>query len=415
MMGESEPDGRSDGHGRFRAREQVGWGVWLAVLLSVLSGCGREADKPAPQSPAPNAEPVRASPAAKASQPPPMAAAPEPAALPPTAAAPASAEDLRKHGGELYGRICAVCHGANGEGYLADQAPRLAHPEYLATVSDEFLTSAIANGRAGSVMSPWSKRAGGPLSDADVEAVIAFMRSWPQQQGIELDQARPRGAMFTGASIFARECASCHGPKGPHLRLLNPQLLEHASAGFLRYAIHHGRSGTPMPAFSEKLGQQGVEDVVAYLMAYGQSPAMQKAGVTVLPEPIKKGEVVRNPRGPQPTGFNEYPTFTPVATVARELTKKKARMALLDARAPADYGQEHIAGAVNVPFYDPAPYFSELPKDTWLVCYCGCPHAESGALAQKLQAAGFSKVTVLDEGLWDWKNKGHPMRNGPKP
>ena len=90
-------------------------------------------------------------------------------------------------------------------------------------------------------------------------------------------------------------------------------------------------------------------------------------------------------------------------------------MAVLDARAPSDYLNEHIAGAVSVPFYDPEPYMDRLPKDAWLVCYCACPHAESGALAQKLVAKGFTKVTVLDEGLCVWKARNYPTRRGVDP
>ncbi|HEY3666859.1 MAG TPA: c-type cytochrome, partial [Polyangiaceae bacterium] len=42
-------------------------------------------------------------------------------------------------GAELYGRMCAVCHGAAGEGYKADQAPRLAQPDFQASVTDQYL------------------------------------------------------------------------------------------------------------------------------------------------------------------------------------------------------------------------------------------------------------------------------------
>jgi cytochrome c oxidase cbb3-type subunit III len=66
-----------------------------------------------------------------------------------------------------------------------------------------------------------------------------------------------------------------------------------------------------------------------------------------------------------------------------------------------------------VPAYDPEPYFATLPRDTWLVCYCACPHAQSGQLAQKLKDKGFTKVTVLDEGLGYWKTKGYGMSSGP--
>jgi cytochrome c oxidase cbb3-type subunit 3 len=317
-------------------------------------------------------------------------------------------------GAELYGRICAVCHGARGEGYKADQAPALGNQDYLASVSDEFLRIAIENGRSGTVMSPWSVQFGGPLQAADVAALLGFLRSWQKQPAIELDEKEVRGAAFSGAAIFSRECAKCHGPKGPNLRLMNPQLLEHASPGFLRHAIRNGRPPTSMPAFAQSLGARGVEDVVAYLTTLAKSPAMQQAGVIELPKPFARGAVPLNPRGREPRDFKALPEFTSVEVVAREL-KAGAKMTLLDARAPADYAREHIRGAVNIPFYDPAPYVEKLPKNGWLVCYCGCPHAESGALAQKLSEAGFKQVTVLNEGLGAWMTRGHPMRSGALP
>ena len=132
------------------------------------------------------------------------------------------------------------------------------------------------------------------------------------------------------------------------------------------------------------------------------------------PSPIPLGPVFANPKGRAPKGFSTYPQMTPADTVKSQLDAK-ARFALLDARAPSDYAAEHIAGAVSVPFYDPAPYVDKLPKDAWLVCYCACPHAESGELARKLMEAGFAKVTVLDEGLRVWKERNYPTHAGDKP
>jgi cytochrome c oxidase cbb3-type subunit 3/ubiquinol-cytochrome c reductase cytochrome c subunit len=109
-----------------------------------------------------------------------------------------------------------------------------------------------------------------------------------------------------------------------------------------------------------------------------------------------------------------FPGTTPAEVIKGQLDRK-AKMALLDARAPSDYVSEHIAGAVSVPFYDPEPYLALLPKDTWLVAYCACPHAESSSLAQKLVAKGFTKVTVLDEGLGFWRAKGYGTHTGAEP
>lgn len=385
----------------------------LAVLVGLACGCGPSTSAPdsKPVQPAPLK--IEATPAPPAPAPPAIAAFPEGGTKPPPLAADRSDAGVAR-GAELYGRICAVCHGARGEGYTADQAPALGNQSYLATVSDEFLRVAIENGRAATVMSPWAARLGGPLEPADVAALLGFLRSWQTQPAIELDETPLRGASFTGASIFSRECAKCHGPKAPNLRLMNPQLLEHASAGFLRHAVGNGRPPTSMRAYSELLGERGVEDVVAYLVTLAHSPAMQNAGVVELPKPFPRSAVPLNPRGREPRDFKALPDFTPVDIVAREL-KAGAKLTLLDARAPTDYAREHIKGAVNVPFYDPSPLFEKLPKQGWLVCYCGCPHAESGALAEKLSAAGFKQVTVLNEGLGDWMTKGHPMRSGPNP
>ena len=113
-------------------------------------------------------------------------------------------------------------------------------------------------------------------------------------------------------------------------------------------------------------------------------------------------------------GFRTTPLTTPADAIKGQLDHG-ARMGILDARAPSDYMNEHIAGAVSVPFYDPDPYVSQLPRDAWLVCYCSCPHAESGTLAQKLAAKGFTKVTVLDEGLGVWKARKYPTKVGLDP
>jgi len=70
---------------------------------------------------------------------------------------------------------------------------------------------------------------------------------------------------------------------------------------------------------------------------------------------------------------------------------------------------------VSMPFYDPDPFLSALPKTAWLVYYCACTHAESGQLASKLTAAGFTKVTVLDEGLGFWRSRKYETHTGAQP
>jgi cytochrome c oxidase cbb3-type subunit 3/ubiquinol-cytochrome c reductase cytochrome c subunit len=324
---------------------------------------------------------------------------------------------VETHGGELYERMCAVCHGRSGEGYKADNAPAIAHPDFLASATDAYLREAIAHGRAGSTMSAWGAERGGPLVAADVDAVVAFMRSWDRGERVELDSAEPKGDAARGEGTYARSCASCHGARGVSgsaVHIGDPGLLASASDGFLRYAIQKGRAGTAMPPFASTLGKDAIEDVLTLLRSWQAHAPRAARPPAAHPPPLPLGPVPLHPTGPEPVGFRVTPLTTPADVIKAQLDRG-SKMALLDARAPSDYAREHIAGAVSVPFYDPEPYLSALPKDAWLVCYCACPHAESGTLAGKLVGHGFSKVTVLDEGLGVWKSRGYGTHLGLEP
>jgi cytochrome c oxidase cbb3-type subunit 3/ubiquinol-cytochrome c reductase cytochrome c subunit len=323
-----------------------------------------------------------------------------------------------RRGSDVYERMCAVCHGVDGEGYKADQATALANPAFLASVSEAFLRRAITNGRGGTTMSAWGRERGGPLSRPDVDTLVAFIQSSATQPRAPLDERPVVGDASRGTALYARECMRCHGEHGtggPNVNIGNGDFLSTASNGFLRYAIRGGRSGTVMRGFSATLGDPGVEDVLAVLRSWQSAAvAASRPPPPAKPPPVPLGPVPLNPRGPEPVGFRTSPATTPADLVKAQLDRG-AKMALLDARAPSDYSTEHIAGAVSVPFYDPEPYVNALPRDAWLVCYCACPHAESGTLAKKLVDKGFTKVTVLDEGLGVWRSKKYGTRTGWDP
>jgi cytochrome c oxidase cbb3-type subunit 3/ubiquinol-cytochrome c reductase cytochrome c subunit len=319
--------------------------------------------------------------------------------------------------------MCAVCHGASGEGYRADAAPRLRGTHFLASVEDAFLKRAIAVGRHGTTMSAWARERGGPLTHHDVDAVVAYMRTWYRLPRVRLDRRPNRGAAQRGQDVYTRDCAACHGERGvggPNIHIGSADLLSSASDAFLRYAIAAGRPGTPMPAFKDRLTPGEIDDLIALLREW-QHPTPPREPVRQPPPPkpapatpLALGPVPLNPRGPEPHGFKAHPDTTPADVIKRELDRG-ARLALLDARAPSDYMNSHIKGAVSVPFYDPSQYFDKLPKDAWLVSYCACPHAESKSLAQKLKEHGFKKVTVLAEGLGVWTSRKYPTATGEKP
>lgn len=310
-----------------------------------------------------------------------------------------------------YEKTCALCHGKAGEGYLADSATALRNQSFLSTASDEFLRRSIARGRPPTTMSAWGKARGGPYEDLEVEGLVAFLRSWQSQPSVAIGGRTIVGDVARGATLYAAQCATCHGAtgvEGPNVRLGNAEFLSIASDEFLKYAIVEGRPGTAMKGYRSELSASDVGDVVALLRSWAKPVSPGD-----VPLPGSLGPIVLNPNGPEPA-FALGTRFTPADTIKKELDRGAA-FGFLDARPPADYSAAHIAGANNIPFYQGDAYAFSLPKDRWLVSYCGCPHAESGALADALFAKGFTKVTILDEGFGVWQARGYPVRSGANP
>jgi mono/diheme cytochrome c family protein len=78
-------------------------------------------------------------------------------------------------GGQLWALNCAECHGAMGEGVTA---PALNSQEFLSSVSDEQVKGIIAGGIPGSEMPAWLADYGGPLTQQQIDALVAYIRSW---------------------------------------------------------------------------------------------------------------------------------------------------------------------------------------------------------------------------------------------
>ena len=180
----------------------------------------------------------------------------------------------RSYGAALYTERCEVCHGAQGEG-LGKVGNAIGNPEFLATASDEFLETAIAQGRPGTTMVPWAENG---LNTYQIRSLVRFMRTWQKTPSVGLDPTKvAQGDRARGEGLYAQHCASCHGPQGdpgrdPNLvgnHLSNPVFLAQASDAFLIYATAYGRTGTTMQAFSQEKGgpldAQQIEDVVTYI------------------------------------------------------------------------------------------------------------------------------------------------------
>jgi cytochrome c oxidase cbb3-type subunit 3/ubiquinol-cytochrome c reductase cytochrome c subunit len=324
---------------------------------------------------------------------------------------PAPRPDAGMGGAGLYATRCALCHGDKGQGYAADAANALGNKTFLASASDEFLARSIERGRPGTSMSAWGQSRGGPLDDAQLALLVEHLRSLSSEPAAALSADPVSGAAQRAQSYYQVKCKMCHGDKGTggmYMSIANPEFLSQASDAFLRYAIREGRPGTPMLAFAGQLPDATIDDLVALIRSWQAQPA---DAMVVAPE-WPSGGPISNPDGAEP----EFAAgrYVKVEALHAALQAGK-RLLIADARTPNDYVTKHIQGAVSVPFYEPEKYLDRLPKDVTIVTYCGCPHAASGALADSLKERGYTRVWVLDEGYFVWRDSGYPVMEGSAP
>ena len=82
---------------------------------------------------------------------------------------------LIRSGTRVWELNCGSCHGLNGQG---EDAPALNSQQFLDGISDEQMHRTIATGISGTEMPAWWNEFGGPLTDEQIAAVVAFVRSW---------------------------------------------------------------------------------------------------------------------------------------------------------------------------------------------------------------------------------------------
>ncbi len=329
-------------------------------------------------------------------------------------------DEAAQAGQAAYGRYCALCHGAQGQGYAADNAPALANQAFLRAATDEFLTAAIADGRPGTPMSAWHRKHGGPLDDRTIAQLVRYLRSLQTEPRVIVDGVRVNGDTTRGRVLYAQRCARCHGSRGEGVdavSLANPALLASASDGFLHYAISHGRPGTRMQAFAGQLQPQQIDDVVAFVRSLSSGEVPIAPVPTPAPEvpPISEMPIVINPDGRAPRFTGRDDRFVPAAEVKRAIDRGD-RLIVMDARATSDWLSSHVPGAIPMPYYQLEGVLDQLPRDgTWMIAYCACPHAASGHLVDALREHGFTHTAIMDEGIHYWEQQGFPTVSGASP
>jgi cytochrome c oxidase cbb3-type subunit III len=180
----------------------------------------------------------------------------------------------------LYQQNCAGCHGKNGVGGAA--AP-IGLAEYQAWVNEDIQRKIVTNGVPHTSMPGFSRKAGGLLTDQQIDALVKGLHSmW--SKGDVFAAGRPpgyndsaAGDAAAGASVYDASCSRCHGKAGgavgPSGSVFNSSLLALVSAQAIRTEVVLGRPDLNVPDWRHEnsdhaLTDKEVRDVVAFLLSH---------------------------------------------------------------------------------------------------------------------------------------------------
>lgn len=214
-----------------------------------------------------------------------IATVPPPTALPSDVGFPETAPDLAL-GAQIYAARCTDCHGENGRGdgelVASGEVPYpgdLTDPETMRAQTPEDHFQIITNGNIENLMPPWRAA----LTEDERWAVALYTYTLPYSQ--------PQ--LATGADIWARECAECHGEGGAGD---GPRAAEVGRPGHLNdpvemvfasdadyYEIITEGAGEQMPAYEDTLTE--AERWAA--AAYSRSLALANLDVIDAPPPAQ--------------------------------------------------------------------------------------------------------------------------------
>ncbi len=174
-----------------------------------------------------------------------------------SAAAAAGAAATAEDGKRLFQANCVQCHGDKG-----DRVPvsPLQSKDFLDSRGDATLVAAVADGKG--VMPAYGKARGGPFSDDEVRAVVAYMSVYAGRQTTTLTAGQ-------GRALYQQGCVNCHGDKGdriPVAPLSAKPFIDSRTDAQLAEVISDGRD--LMPGVRKGAKQPMTEDQVKSIVAY---------------------------------------------------------------------------------------------------------------------------------------------------
>jgi cytochrome c oxidase cbb3-type subunit 3 len=192
----------------------------------------------------------------------------------------------------LYASNCSACHGPGGRNGASQS---LNDPLYLSIVQEDEIRRTVEHGRPGTSMPAFAQNQGGPLSSAQIDAIVkGIEHSWRGNANLHgaippgvtppgttppgttppgttpPPYSAPLGKAQNGKVIFEAVCVLCHGEKGAVGPVTGASYLTLVSDQGLRTTIIVGRPSLGMPDWSHQpyrhgLTDQDISDLVAWL------------------------------------------------------------------------------------------------------------------------------------------------------
>jgi len=184
---------------------------------------------------------------------------------------------------DLYETNCLACH-SNGNTLGASIS--MNNPLYLAIIPKETLRKVVAEGIPRTSMPGYSGKAGGLLTDDQINVLVEGIFSWVKGHEQPADNPPYSAALGDaehGEAVFAQDCSNCHGSDGAGVQgkagsVVDATYLSLVSDQYLRTVVIVGRVDLGMPGFREYLpgkpmSAEEISDVVAWLSSRRQGRA----------------------------------------------------------------------------------------------------------------------------------------------
>jgi cytochrome c553 len=174
---------------------------------------------------------------------------------------------------------CVACHGADGSGNPAMNAPALAGQDaaYLARQIEHF-RSGVRGAAPGDTLGAQMRAMAQALPDAEaVQSVVAYLAALPPPRS----QGEPAGDLRNGNNHFQASCGSCHGGRAEGNPALNSPRLAGLDSAYLKRQYQNFQQGLRGEHPDDRYGRQmkmmtgmlpgakDLDDVLAFIHVQG--------------------------------------------------------------------------------------------------------------------------------------------------